>query len=189
MKLCKICRVGLGITCGIILFTFSTAHSQDLSSWVGQWFKLTDSYKGYETASDPSHVPQSQTGKTAFYLNITGWNTTNQSDKFLTCSEYEQDEEGAILQNNITLHYLGGTDLDFLVLCHIVSEENIGFTARITGKESVGAWKSATVKTIGGYSYARSGDPILSPRNGRAEGLTITGSLIPESKLPSWVPK
>jgi hypothetical protein len=79
--------------------------------------------------------------------------------------------------------------LDFLILCHIVSEENIGFTARITGKESKGTLRSATFKTLGGYSYARSSDPILTPRNSSAEGLTITGSLISESKLPSWVPK
>ncbi len=188
MKSYRIWLVSFGAALLIVCSAFSAAYSQDLSGWVGQWFKLTYSYKGYETVSDPAHTPQSQTGKTTSYVKITSWNTANQSDKFLTCAQYEQDEEG-VINENITLHFLGGTDLDFLVLCHIVSEENIGFTARITGKESAGTLKSATAKTLGGYSYTRSDDPVLSPRNGRAEGLTITGSLIPESKLPSWVPK
>lgn len=189
MKSPKVWLIGLKVAFLITCFSFGTAHCQDLSGWVGTWFKLTYTYKGYDTFNDPSHIPEAQSGKTTAYLKMTAWNTTNQSDKFLSCSEYDQDEEGSINQNSITLHYLGGTDLDFLVLCHIASEENIGFTARITGKESKGTLKSATFKTLGGYSYARSSDPILNPRNSKAEGLTITGSLISESKLPSWVPK
>jgi hypothetical protein len=189
MKSKKVWLIGIKVAFLITFFSIGVAHSQDLSGWVGQWFKLTSTYKGYDTSNDATHIPQTLTGKNTGYLKITAWNTTNQSDKFLSCTEYDQDEGGNTNQSGITLHYLGGTDLDFLVLCHIASEQNVGFTARITGKQSTGTLKSATFKTLGGYSYSRSSDPILNPRSGEAEGLTIAGSLISESKLPSWVPK
>ena len=189
MKSHKVWLIGITVAFLITSFSIGTAHSQDLSGWVGMWFKLTSSSKGYDTSNDPTHIPQTLTGKGTAYLKITAWNTTNQSDKYLSCSEYDQDEDGNTNQSSIALHYLGGADLDFLVLCHIASEQNVGFTARITGKQSKGILKSATFKTLGGYSYSRSSDPILNPRSAEAEGLTITGSLISESKLPSWVPK
>jgi len=189
MKSQKGWLTGLKVALLIIFLAFGTAHSQNLSGWVGKWFKLTYSSKGYETFNNPTHIPKSQSGKATLYLKVTAWNTTNQSDPFLECMEYDQDEEGNIYQNNISLHYLGGTDLDFLVLCHVVSEQRIGFTARITGKESQGALKSATFKTLGGYAYTRSSDPILNPRNSEADGVTITGGLISESKLPAWLSK
>ena len=189
MKSHTVWLIGIKVAFLIIFVFFATAHSQDLSGWVGQWFKLTSSSKGYDTSNDPTHIPQTLTGKNTGYLKITAWNTTNQNDKYLSCSEYDQDEDGNTNQSSITLHYLGGADLDFLVLCHIAGEQNVGFIARITGKQSAGILKSATFKTLGGYSYSRSSDPILNPRSAEAEGLTITGSLISESKLPSWVPK
>ncbi len=172
-----------------IFFSLSIAHAQDLSVWVGKWFKLTYSYNGYETWKDLSHRPGTESGKATLYLKITAWDTTDQYDQFLRCSEYDKDEEGTIYQTDFDLHYLGGTDLDFLCQCDIVNDEIIGFTARIKGKELRGALKSATFKTLGGYYWERSSDPILNPRSCKAGGSTITGSLISESKLPPWVPK
>jgi hypothetical protein len=189
MKSPKVWLIGITVASLITFYSIGIAHSQDLSGWVGTWFKLTSNSKGYDTSNDPTHTPETLTGKGTAYLKITAWSTTNQSDKFLSCSVYDQDEDGNTNQSSISLHYLGGSDLDFLVLCHIASEQNVGFIARITGKQSTGTLKSATFKTLGGYSYTRSSDPILNPRSAEAEGLTITGSLISESKLPSWVPK
>jgi hypothetical protein len=189
MKSKKAWLIGITVAFLVTWFSFGTAHSQDLSGWVGTWFKLTSTSKGYDTSNEPDHIPQALSDKSTAYLKITAWNTANQSDKYLSCSVYDQDEDGNPNQSSISLHYVGGTDLDFLVLCHIASEQNVGFIGRITGKQSTGILKSATFKTLGGYSYARSSDPILNPRSGEAEGLAITGSLISESKLPSWVPK
>ena len=185
MKSHRVWLVGLKVVFLIICFTFGTAHSQDLSGWVGKWFKLTYSFKGYETSISTAYIPKSQNDKATLYLKITAWNIANQSDPSLECVVYDQDEEGAVNQTNIVLHYLGGTDLDFLVLCHIVSDQRIGFTARITGKESKGTLKSATFKTLGGYAWERSSDPVSNPRESEAGGLTISGSLT--SKLPAWL--
>ena len=189
MKSQKAWLIGITVAFLITFVSIGVAHSQDLSGWVGTWFKLTSTSKGYETSNEPNHIPQALSDKSTAYLKITAWNTANQSDKYLSCSVYDQNEDGNTNQSSITLHYLGGADLDFLVLCHIASEQNVGFIGRITGKQSTGILKSATFKTLGGYSYARSSDPILNPRSAEAEGLTITGTLIAESKLPSWVPK
>ena len=189
MKSRKVWLIGIEVAFLIMCFTFGTAHSQDLSGWVGKWFKLTSSHKGYETFEDPDHIPNTLNGKTPMYLKITAWDTSNPSDKILECSGYEQDEEGGISQNTMDLHYLGGTDLDFLVLCHVVSGARIGFTARVTGRESAGTLKSASFKTLGGYIWERDSDPISNPRNSEAGGLTITGNLISVSKLPAWVPQ
>jgi len=183
MKSRKVWLIGLEVAFLIICLTFGTAHSQDLSEWVGKWFKLTYSYKGYETLEEANYIPETQSAKTTLYLKITAWDTTTTPPTpFLDCSEY--DKEGN-LYDNIHLLYLGGTDLDFLILCHIPGEESTGFIARIRGKESKGTLKSATFKTLGGYTHARSS---INPRISMAEGLTITGSLISESKLPFSVP-
>jgi hypothetical protein len=185
MKSNKVWFIGLKVAFLIMCFTFGTAHSGDLSGWVDKWFKYTNTSKGYESWSDPNHAMGPESEKTTGYLKITGWNTTGQ---FLSCSVYEQDEEGNIDQIEIDLHYLGGTDLDFL--CYysdIVSEgEYTGFVLRIRGKESKGILKSAKFKTMGGFYWEKSQN---FPDNGLAGGITITGSLIAESKLPSWVPK
>ena len=191
MKSGKVWLIGLKVAFLVICVTFGTAHSQDLSGWVGKWFKLTYSYKGYETYTNPTHIPETQKFKETLYVKIMAWDTIDPSNPFLKCSGYGEDEEENVYQNNFDLRYLGGTDLDFLILCHFVSEEqeHIGFTARISGKESSkGTLKSATFKTLGGYSWERSSDPF-NPRDSQAEELTISGSLISESRLPSWVPQ
>jgi len=190
MKSGKVWLIGLKVAFLIICVTFGTAHSQDLSGWVGKWFKLTYSYKGYETYTNPTHIPETQKFKETLYVKIMAWDTIDPSNPFLKCSGYGEDEEGNVYQNNFDLRYLGGTDLDFLVLCHFVSEEqkHNEFTARISGKESKGTLKSATFKTLGGYRWEKSSESF-NPRDSEAEGLTISGDLISESRLPSWVPE
>ena len=189
MKSCKVWLIGLKVAFLIICFTFGTAHSQDLSHWVGKWFKLVYNFKGYETFTNPTHLPETQNFKITLYLKITAWDTVDPSNPFLRCTEYGKNEEGNIYQHNIDLRYLGGTDLEFLVQCNFVSseQEHIGFAAWIRGNESNGIVKSAKFKTLGGYSWERSGDP-LNPRDSQAEGVTINGNLISESLLPPWVP-
>ena len=189
MKSGKVWLIGLSVALLIICFTFGTAHSQDLSGWVDKWFKLTFSSKGYETFQNVNNVPGTESNKVVVYLKVTAWDTTNPSDPLLRCSAYNQ-EDGNVVEGIVELHYLGGLDLDFLCLGVLVDNEEHGqFNARIAGKESEGILKSAKFKTMGGFYWERSSDPILAPRNSKAGGITITGSLIAESKLPSWVPK
>jgi len=188
MKSGKVWLIGLSVVLLLICFSFGTAHSQDLSGWVGKWFKLTVSLKGYKTPPEVNYVPETNSNKVAVYLNVTAWDTTTPADPFLSCSGYHE-EDGNVVVDNLELHYLGGLDFDFLCRCVVVgSEEHDQFIARITGKESEGILKSAKFKTVGGFYWERSSDPILNPRSSKAGGITITGSLIAESKLPSWIP-
>jgi len=188
MKSRKVWLIGPQVALLIICFTFGTAHSQDLSGWVGKWFKLNYNSKGYETFTNPTHTPETQSLHRTLYLKVTAWDTTNPNNQFLRCSSYSKDGE-EIYEDTVDLIYLGGTDLDFIILCHISGEVRVGFTARITGKGSIEALKSAAFKTLGGYSWQKSSDPISNPRDSIVGGLTITGALISESKLPPWVPK
>ena len=186
MKSNKVCFCGLLVLFVIMCFTVSTTCAQDLSGWVGKWFKLTYIGKGYETFKSEDHIPGPQSNTTPLYLKITAWDTTDESDLLLRCSEYDQGG-GEFNQRIVDLHYLGGSDLDFLCLSGFGdSESPEQFTARITGKESGGILKSAAFKTMGGIYWEKSQNV---PRNSKAGGFTITGSLISESKLPSWVPK
>ena len=186
MKSRKVWFFALNVAFLIMCLTFGTAHSQDLSGWVGKWFKLTVSLKGYETFQNENHIPGTDNGKVLAYLKVTDWIRTNPSDPYLKCSAYDQEDE-TVVQGNVELHYLGGLDLDFLCLGVVVdSEGQEQFTARITGKVSKDVLKSATFKTMGGFYREKSQNV---PRNSKAGGFTVTGSLIAESKLPSWVPR
>ena len=188
MKSNKVCLCSFMVAFTIICFAVSTARAQDLSGWVGKWFKLTGNVKEWDTenTTEGDYYIRTQTHTVAIYLKITAWDTTDPSDPLLTCSGYDQGG-GEFNQYIVDLHYLGGTDLDFLCLGILVdSEHHEQFTARITGKESGGILKSATFKTMGGISWKKSQS---DPRSGKEGGFTITGSLISESKLPPWVPK
>ncbi len=183
----KVWLIGLEVALLIICFSFGTAHSQDLSGWVGRWFKLNYVSKGYETFTNPTHIPQTQSLHTTLYLKVTAWDASDPNNQFLRCSSYSKDGE-EINEETIDLIYIGGTDLDFIVLCHVSGDMRVGFTARITGKGSIETLKNATFKTLGGYSWEKSSDPVSNPRDCIVGGVTITGTLISESKLPPWVP-
>jgi hypothetical protein len=186
MKSNKVWFCGFVVAFVITCFTASTTRAQDLSGWVGQWFKLTVNLKEWNPNTGQDYFIQTQGSTVPAFLKITAWDTTDPSDPLLTCSGYDQGG-GQFSQSIIDLHYLGGTDLDFLCLGIAVDSENhVQFTARITGKESGGILKSATFKTIGGISWKKSQD---DPRSGKVGGITLSGSLISASKLPSWVPK
>jgi hypothetical protein len=194
MKSNKVWLFGFVVAIVMICFAISTADAQDLSGWVGKWFKINYSAKGYETTGEGSYIPRTENGTDSPYLKITAWDTTDPSDLLLRCSLYDQDydeEVGQIIVDIhfVQIHYLGGTDLDFLCLGFIAdSEGHEQFTVRITGKASGGILKSATFKTLGGFGWEKNQNDS-DPRKSWAGGLTITGSLISESKLPSWVPK
>jgi hypothetical protein len=65
-----------------------------------------------------------------------------------------------------------------------------GFTARITGSVSGGALKSAKFTSLGGYEWRIYDVPGCNDCSaGKANGITFTGSLILDSKLPPDLPK
>ena len=79
--------------------------------------------------------------------------------------------------------YTGGNSLDFLCYYFECEVDEVGgsyyycfgFTGRIQGKMKGETLKSATIKSLGGFEWNA---PVS------ASGVTLTCSLIPESKLP-----
>jgi hypothetical protein len=171
---------GFLVIMAFMLFNLSTAYAQDLSGWVGKWFKLTVSQHGYQTLNGQGQLgPETET--VTVYLNITAWDTTTDpANPFLQATGYASGESGPM-----ELYFIVGSDLDFVCLgVHNNSNgAHMEFTARISGKQSKGVLSSATFKSMGGYFYEAD-----SPTSGDAGSTTITGHLISESKLPPWVP-
>ncbi len=172
MKIGKVWLVSLMVGIFLGCLTFSTAHAQDMAIWTGKWFKLTTKYSGYSGAI--SSYKETEVN----YLKILNVDETNKVINFLNYfyEEYEWQIE------SVDFHYFGGSSLDFLCYyfeCEGEDRYCFGFTGRIQGKMKKGILTSATIKSLGGFEW---------DVYGGAAGVTVTGSLIPESKLPPDIP-
>jgi hypothetical protein len=166
--------VGIFLGC----LTFSTAHAQDMSIWIGKWFKLTVKSSGYSI--NESEAISSYKETEVNYLKILNVDETNKVINFLNYFYHDDEWQG----ESVDFHYFGGSSLDFLCYyfeCEGGEEDRycFGFTGRIQGKMKKGILTSATIKSLGGFEWN-------VPRG--AAGVTVTGSLIPESKLPPDIP-
>ena len=118
------------------------------------------------------------------YVKLWEWDQTN---RVLQGDRYMQDAQtGQWVSEPFMLTFFTGSNLDFLCSHEVTGDLTIKFTARIRGTERNGILVSATFKTMGGYYTAvnrASGDGSGSPEY-FAGGVSITGNLIPESKVP-----
>ena len=185
MKIAKICLGGFLVLVLLGFFTVGMANAQfpDLTQWEGKWFKLT--MKTTETVYNGVEI-KTQNINSVFYLGITKFNPPGE----LTGVVWEQNDAGEWKQGfEVKIKVIGGTDLDFL--CTYMETEDIisltnpqffGFSARVTGKLSKGVLKSATFKTVGGFSWEQNFNPLNSEY--LVSGISISGSLMDPSKLP-----
>ncbi len=174
----------------------------DFSSWVGQWLKMTIRYEGYAfgTSSESENGEASGSEKPpemakdhqqiAVYLKITGWDP---QQNVLQAEIYQYDEKSNQWSSDpLTLHFAGGTATDFLCWSQEEGGFTFGFAARVQGRARQGTLQSGSLKTLGGYylelSAGSSGSVGAPGSSGQmAGGLSLSGSLVPESKVP--VPK
>ncbi len=176
----------------------------DMSNWVGQWLKMTIKYEGYafgtssgsENGEDSSltqeEPPQMQMGKDhqeiGVYLKITGWDP---QQNVLQTEMYQYDEKSNQWSSDpLTLHFAGGTATDFLCWSQEEGGFTFGFAARVQGRGRQGTLQSGSLKTLGGYYLEMSaGSPGLvgAPDSSgqMAGGLSVSGSLVPASKVPA----
>jgi Bacterial Ig-like domain (group 2)/Glucodextranase, domain B/Bacterial Ig-like domain len=169
-----------GAISGSASLTVSSATTgPDLSIWVGQWLKLTIENRGYYS-EDKKQLSNDHHSFSA-YLKITAWDPNN---KVLQATLFGHDEEGD-LSATLSLHYISGTDLDFLCWSQItLGDSSYGFTAHITGVMEGGVLVDGTLTTTGGYHAHH--DAEQSSNNGHVGGwLKIRGKLISEGKVPS----
>jgi hypothetical protein len=161
--------------------TVSTVQDvpQDMSFWVGKWFKVTEKNTGYSV--DPAAFTR-QTHSFVGYLTFGNWNPNNQE---LTADRYEFDSNTQQWNSeSITLKYIAGTVLDFLCSSQVsdtTTNSSWAFTARVKGTLTNGNLK-ASFTTLGGYYVELQGDPGSSEYY--AGALSITGLSIPQSSVP-----
>jgi hypothetical protein len=172
----------------------------DLTNWVGQWLKMTIKYDGYSFGNSNSGGSSEDLASSerdgvsgmgqdhenvGVYLKITSWDP-NQG--VLQGELYQQDSNsGQWVHDPLSLYFAGGTSTDFLCWSQVNGDVTTGFAARIQGKEKGGVLNSATFKTLGGYYLDSTQGTSSSPSASLAGGLSMSGSLVPESKVP--VPK
>jgi hypothetical protein len=154
--------------------------SGGMTIWVGQWFKLTTKITG--SCSGTSGM-MSDSGSYVGYLKLWQWDPDN---NVLQGDLYENDTATSQWSSqSFPLLFIAGSDLDFICQSQVTdnaANSTQGFTARIVGKEPAGVLKSATFKSLGGYyidALDQSGTIVNC-----AGGLKLTGTLIPESKVP-----
>ena len=131
----------------------------DLSMWLGQWFKLRIMFDG----SSPETA----------YLRITTWDST----QGLLGSEIYQFDSSSNkwVSDALPLHFMNGTPEDFLCWSEVDGDSTSGLVARI--HDTNGTLKYSTFRTVGGYSSAL-------PPGSTTGGVSITGRLIPVSEAP-----
>ena len=182
MKFKKVWLSGLLMLVLFGYFTLSTAYAQSMDIWKGKWFKMTVKNSGYVIEYPESH---SRNKSETVYLKI--WDV-DQTNKVLKCDFYNIDE-GEWISSSIDLNYFGHNNLEFLCWLYYSNEregENIEIGAMaflIQGKMSQGSLASAKLKSLGGVNLIVDWN---SPgyEYFRAQGVTITGSLMDASKVP-----
>jgi hypothetical protein len=151
---------------------------QDMSFWVGKWFKVTEKNIGYSVESTAF---TRKTHSFVGYLTFSNWNPENQE---LTADRYEFDPNTQQWNSeSIKLSYIAGGVLDFLCSSQVAeksTKSSWAFSARVKGTLTNGTLR-ASLTTLGGY-YVEPEDPGSSEYN--AGELSITGPSIPQSSVP-----
>jgi hypothetical protein len=151
-----------------------SVQAQDMSIWIGKWFKVRNSNTENCLNAIQEIVKDSYTFTS--YLKIWSWDSVN---GILYGDDYSYDSDSQswnIVSFQFT--YLGGTNLDFLFSSQgtIAGPENAlyALVGRITGKTKAGNLKSAALTVPG----------INSVGTHCTNWGKNTGSLITESKVP-----
>jgi hypothetical protein len=179
-------KIGLGVFLAAVLigsFFFSTAHAQvGFDVWEGRWLKVNTNFKGYERnlAGPPDWFTVND--RFTLFLNFLSWNDPDFSAEF-----WYYDEDSARWQSvPVTLNYLHGTPLDFLIWVENEGAippdiDKLALVARISGKlaRTTPTLQTASFKCLGGYFIEKDTtsdpfDPIYA-----ASGVTMTGTLVP----------
>jgi hypothetical protein len=155
----------------------------DLSVWVGKWFKLTEKNTGFVAGSSGGSLTNEKLSLVA-YVKFWRW---DQANRVLQGDQYTKDgQTGQWMSEPLMLDFIAGSHLDFLCSSGVAGDVTMGFTARIQAKEGNEGLGSATFKTLGGYYIEE--NKQSGSGSGSSEyfvgGLSITGNLIPESKVP-----
>ncbi len=157
------------------------------TTWGGKWLKLTIKNKGYAFDGNTFYTASESY---VVYLNIKGKVTIDEI-KFIYFDLWEYDDDSEQWkkgnEEKLAFRHIAGDDLDFVCSYAPQSEsedDEFRFIIRITGKlnSKDGTLKSVSVKSVGGFAQGRDDeDGMIYDWVG---GLSISGSLVAQSKLP-----
>lgn len=182
MKIGKLCLGGFLVLVLLGFFTIGMANAQfpNLSQWEGKWFKL--SMKTTENVYNGTSIGTEKINS-VIYLGITKFNSPAE----LVGVVWQQNDAGTWEEaGEIKIKVIGGTELDFLCT-YMQSDDSLtnphyfGFSARVTGKLSKGVLKSATFKTLGGFSWEQN---LSLNSEYFVSGFSMSGNFIDPTKLP-----
>jgi len=167
------------VIAGALLLLLATPVHADPGVWVGKWFKVTIAFNRLRISSTGVRTDR-QRG--AAYGKIESWNPSG-GQLVATFHFYAPDSQSWFARS-ADLTVFAGSDLDLFVLGTSATKlQEFGFTARLQGKQKGGALKSASLRSLGGYSWEIDDVPGSDERWIGSFGLS--GKLIDESKVPA----
>ena len=174
-------KIGFAMTILILVILLTTgasnAEAPDMSQWLGEWFSYKVTMKGIAVNIDGSGI-QKGSGSESGYLKITGW---NQTDEYFTVNIYFL-EDGAWQTDPQILKFMAGNNLTFLFLVKDEEgEEGVIIAALMQGKLKKDVLSSASIKSYAGITVENDDGNI------KAGSVSLTGKMIPESKVPAAV--
>jgi hypothetical protein len=185
-------KVGFGVLALAIFiswFSLGTAHAQGpaFTDWEGRWLKVGTNFKGYERnlAGPPDWFTVNDRFTLFLFMGNPGsWNGSG----FAATFYYFDEDIGNWQPVPVTLNYLHGTPLDFLIwvlndqggIFPGNNTERLTFAARLSGKLNRAGTdlQTASFKCLGGYFIEIAPD---DPDGAiyAASGVTMTGTLVP----------
>jgi len=150
MKMPKILLIVLTVVVFATSLGPASAQAQDMTIWVGKWFKLTNS-NTENCLNDVQKIIRDSYTFTS-YIKIWSWDSEN---SVFYADDYSYDNDGQ--RWNIVsfqFSYLGGTELDFLFSSQGTIDDpeeyaSYALVGRITGKTKTGNLRSASFNVPG----------------------------------------
>jgi hypothetical protein len=161
----------------------------DLSIWVDKWFRISVAGSNYHFIGMSAKPPNPIQRRFPAYMKIVSWDSTNQSFSVNLYNKNDLGNWDPTEYINFTFNYYAGSDLKFVCNFEQITTQNTIHTAVLfIGKRNAkGNFLMAGrthVRTLGGY-YFEIDDIAANPQERWAGSVKLTGSMIPESKVPS----
>jgi hypothetical protein len=159
----------------------------DLSIWVDKWFRISVAGSHYHFIGMRLKPPDPIQRSFPAYMKIVSWDSTNQSFSVNIYTKNDLGKWDPTEYNNFTFNYFAGSDLKFVCNFEQITTQNtihiaVFFVGKRNAKGNFVMGGYTYVKTLGGYYLEI--DDNATPQVRWAGSVKLTGSMIPESKVP-----
>lgn len=162
-----------------ILLLLASPVAADPGVWVGRWFKVTIALNRQHLTSSGVR-PDRQRGTA--YGKVESWNATDGT--FATTFHFYAPDSRTWFVRSVDVAVFAGSDLDlFVTATSATSLQEIAFTGRLQGKQKGGVLKSASFRSLGGYSWEI--DDVPGSNERWIGAFSLGGKMVDESKVPA----